>query len=180
MHPDLTYFPVLLSLSPHHYNPASLTEEDKMKRKKKTYCVQFVLPIFSMEYGQTPNAQTVKENWVLPYLPLPEAINYEELQFGIPLTFFKEFSSKSSCLDCYFFMGRNRERGCQRRVLCLSIPYMNLQSWTQKMPKKKRGFLILYVQQQCRLWTSNGFWRYHKPRTFMWPPCFLWPLGLAS
>lgn len=62
MHPDLTYFPVLLSLSPQHYNPTSPTEKRKNEKKKKTYCVQFVLPIFSMEYGQTPNAQTLKEN----------------------------------------------------------------------------------------------------------------------
>lgn len=69
MHPDLTYFPVLLSLPPHHYNPASPTEKRKKWKEKETYCVQIVLPIFSMEYGQTPNAQTWKKIESFPTSP---------------------------------------------------------------------------------------------------------------
>ncbi|CAO2617030.1 hypothetical protein LEMLEM_LOCUS16921 [Lemmus lemmus] len=44
----------------------SLVTAPPKKNKRKNYQVQFVLPIYSQEHGQTPSGQSLKENPVLP------------------------------------------------------------------------------------------------------------------
>ena len=43
--------------------PYTLVTFPKVKEKK--YLVQIVLPIYSLEHGQTPSGQYIRENWIL-------------------------------------------------------------------------------------------------------------------
>lgn len=58
MYPDRTHFSVLLDLPAPSLWPPYKKEEDE----KKKYQVQFVLPMYSLEHGQTHSAQPLKEN----------------------------------------------------------------------------------------------------------------------
>jgi hypothetical protein len=54
--------------------------------------VQLMLPTNSLEYGQIPSGQPFKKNkmrFSSPHL-LPEAINCEELHFGVFIMIFKD------------------------------------------------------------------------------------------
>lgn len=60
----------------------------KTEGKEKKICqIQSVLLTYSLEHGQTPSGQLLKESCAL--LPTPEAINCEELHFTIHATMFK-------------------------------------------------------------------------------------------
>lgn len=56
MHSDHTHFPFHLS------SPSCLLPSPKIHQ------VQFVLPIYSLEHGQTPNGQPFKNMWVLSHI----------------------------------------------------------------------------------------------------------------
>lgn len=47
-------------------SPPTLVIPLKKRRKEKQ--AQFVLPIYSLDPGQTPSRQHLKESWVLPLL----------------------------------------------------------------------------------------------------------------
>lgn len=42
-------------------------QNNNKNNKQKTH-IQIMLPMYSLEHGQTPSSQTLKENWVLPLL----------------------------------------------------------------------------------------------------------------
>lgn len=62
MHPDYIHFLVFPGPFPPRW-PISR----KRRRIEKKYQVQFVLPIFSLEHGQTPSGQALNKEWVFPY-----------------------------------------------------------------------------------------------------------------
>jgi hypothetical protein len=69
-------FPVFPDLP----NPCGLTPSKESRKKKKP--IQFVLPIYSVEHGQTPNGQSLKEN-SSPSLPTSaRSHSYGELYFS--------------------------------------------------------------------------------------------------
>lgn len=55
MHPDYTHFPVLTGSSP----ALMTTSKQKKKKREKKYQVQYMLPIFFQEHGQTPRGQSL-------------------------------------------------------------------------------------------------------------------------
>lgn len=61
-----------------------------LKGKQEKKPIQFVLPIYSVEHGQTPSGQSLKEN-SSPSLPtpLPEAIVVESYTSAIFISIFK-------------------------------------------------------------------------------------------
>jgi hypothetical protein len=71
MNPDHTHFPVLPGLPSHPYDPSPQEKEEEEEeeeekkeeeKEKKNTEIQFVLPIYTLEHGQTPSSQPFKEN----------------------------------------------------------------------------------------------------------------------
>lgn len=59
MHPNHIYLPVLSGPPPLLWPPPKQTKGEK---KEKKYNVQAVLPIYSLEHGQIPSGQSLKNN----------------------------------------------------------------------------------------------------------------------
>jgi hypothetical protein len=111
--PDHIHFPVFPGLSP----PLVALPKRSLRRKKyESNCLFVWLPISSMEHGQTPSGQPLKENWDLR----------GELQYSNYI--FKELSSMVFCLSCHFFGGGCKS--CHRNLLCPSFSTMSLESST--------------------------------------------------
>lgn len=114
--PDYTLFPVLpgpisscLCLS------LPLTPSKIEEVIKKTTPSPVVLPMYSLKHSQTLSGQPLKDNWVLPFIPLPKAINWKAT-FQQPYHVFKDLSSIASYLDCFF---STRQGGnCHRSLPC--------------------------------------------------------------
>jgi hypothetical protein len=58
----------------------------KKKKKIKAKQVQFVLPVYSLEYGQTLSGLPLNRTELITSTPLSEAINCGDLQLSIPIT----------------------------------------------------------------------------------------------
>lgn len=69
-----------------------------------------MLSIYSVEYGHTAVASTLKKTESFPN-HTPASSHYGELHFSILITMFLEFSLMAFCLGCYGF---HREEASQK------------------------------------------------------------------
>lgn len=66
MHPKNTCFPFLMD--PPSHPCASPPKEKQNRQTNKVHQVQFELPVYSLEHGQSPSCQPLNKNWV-PHVP---------------------------------------------------------------------------------------------------------------
>lgn len=122
------------------------------KKRKKKYQVRFVLPIYSLEQGQTPSGQPLKENWVPPYPhPCQKPLTVESYTLASLLQFLRVVLN--DFLSRLFLYWRKRGGGLSTSLPCLSFSTVSLQSST---PLQRNSF-ALYRQQQHRSCSSTRF-----------------------
>lgn len=174
MHPDHTHFPSFPG-------PLSTLRTFPSSPKWKVYQVQSLLPIYSLEPGQTTSCQLLKDNRVFSHSQYPsDVINCEELQFNIPTTVLRDFFN--GFLSRLFLFGGlvgGGGEGCGRSLLCLSFLTMNLQS-SVLLQKKLSCHLQVVVAHIMDFHIvfgdgmdhrhQHGLQEQHNPGISAWPP----------